>query len=182
MIEFILYESILIFSIGIDKYNSKSNDFPNLKGAKNDSLNKKKTFGSLFESESEINEWIILIDEEEATKEKILSKFEEHLKRLPKEERKLIIFHFSGHGYLQEKNNQKRYFLCALDFDVENPEVGGIDLFEIRKIVCTYQNFHCLALIDSCFSGSALDKIENFYSISLLENSFLNSFYVFFFC
>lgn len=154
-------KNLHLFIIGIDKYKNKD---LNLEYASKDgkkiaeklSQKSKGFYKSVF-----INE----IYNEDATKENIFNLLKKN-KKISSDDS--VVFFFSGHGTVKEKN----YYFLTTDFDT-NFKDTAISSDEITDLISEIDVFQKLVLIDSCESGGSwLNQLESFsneYSIGLIS-------------
>lgn len=96
--------------------------------------------------------------------------------------RNLLVIHFSGHGELVEEEKEEEYsfYICPYIFKESNAKETGIRVFELRDLICTLDNIHCLVILDCCFGGSSFGKKRNPKEPPFIENFMINHFGFFF--
>jgi hypothetical protein len=142
-----------------------------------------RIYKSLLKSKNWKEGNIILLINENATKSKILSAFNETVNRIDAND--VFIFSWCGHGsqILDEDgdeliDNQTDYYdeiICPYDFNIENDSyINPITDDELNDLFNMIQCDGMFILIESCYSGSLVDNssITNFttYDIGLKED------------
>jgi uncharacterized caspase-like protein len=134
-------------AVGINTYKDLS--IPQLSGAENDA----QEFFRLLTSQEggfERNEKNLLRGED-ATQRNIIERISEIFRNDEKQE--IAIFYFSGHGFLDKKDE---LYLSTYDVDKKDPYIGGIRIDDLRRQIYSSENKqNAILILDCCFSGAA---------------------------
>ncbi len=152
-------QNLHLFIIGIDKFKNKelNLEFASTDGKKiRDKLTQKSK--SIYE-----NVFVNEIYNEEATKENVFKLFKKNKKISSNDS---VIFFFSGHGTVKEKN----YYFLMSDFD-SNFSKTAISSEEITDLISEIDVFHKLVLFDTCESGGAwINQVDSTdFSLGLIS-------------
>ncbi len=130
--------------VGIDEYDDK--DIPQLEGAEYDA----KELFELLTSEAGgfVNEEKNLLINKQARQRNILDRISEVFRK--DEEFDIALFYFSGHGFLDKKDE---LYLSTYEVHKNDPYIGGIRIDELRRQIYSSKNKqNTILILDCCFS------------------------------
>ena len=152
--------------IGINQYESDP-VIPRLAGAENDANEICDRFSSYGNFEISNNHHLVGSN---ATRNNILKAVSEVFRKDTKYD--LVTFYFSGHGIVDEENNDG--YLAPFDMDPDDPFVSGINMEDLKKVIYKSKNkASVIIILDCCYAGIATKDTKN-YTVSL-ENQNQNS-------
>ncbi len=132
--------------IGINKYESDP-EIPRLEGAENDAIEISDRLVKYGNFEIPKNHFLIGPD---ATRRNILKAVSEVFRKENKTD--LVTFYFSGHGIVDEANNEG--YIAPYDMDPEDPFVYGINMDDLKKVIYKSKNKSSVIIIlDCCYAG-----------------------------
>ena len=134
--------------IGINEY--ENTDIPILKGAENDvtELNKCLTNSSLGFKIAVPH----YLQGREATYKNIRKAVDDVFRKYNDKTTNLILFYFSGHGFVDEETRQT--YIAPYDFDPEDPESCGLGIRDLKDIVFrSGTGANVLVILDCCYAG-----------------------------
>ena len=76
-----------------------------------------------------------------------------------------LFFYFTGHGYQHESD----FFLCAIDFDRDNPNSTGLSTHELHVLLREANADLVVKVIDACNSGTLLVKADSSFQATQPE-------------
>jgi hypothetical protein len=134
-----------LISIGVNQYQNRQ-QFLALEFAAKDA----QKITELFQSQSANYEKIIphILTDEQVTKENILSLRKDLLQSNPND---VVIFNFSGHGFLEDKSYD--YYLATHNTDLNRLPQSGLKYDMVEKLLDSIPARKKLMLIDACHSG-----------------------------
>lgn len=154
-----VYKNHLLI-IGIDKY---SNGLDKL----NNALSDAKRFKNIMLDRYQFEESrCTFISDEEATRDKIISTFDELKKKLTKTDN--LLMYFSGHGWMDQDSGTG--YLIPSDGKMDQRS-SFLSNDEIKGFFKGLSVQHTLAIVDACFSGSMLLRsvdvkvVQRYYNI-----------------
>jgi uncharacterized caspase-like protein len=141
-------------AIGISRYEANDR-IPALQGAENDAR-------EIYERLTSIGNFTIADDHlllgKEATQRNISKAISDIFRK--DLDSQLIIFYFSGHGIIDE--DQQQGYLAPYDIDPEDPFVCGINIEELRNIILNSKTKANVAVIlDCCYAGITASASRN---------------------
>lgn len=147
------YSFVRVILVGINTYDS-SGEIESLQGAIHDCEHLSLLFR---EKNFQIDSTLF---NEKATKKDIINAFDCWDKETTEDT--LVIFYFAGHGYVHKmKKRRNIYYLCASDFDEEEPKKGGINIDdELKKRAEQWKANHVLFILDCCFGDEKYQEQE----------------------
>jgi uncharacterized caspase-like protein len=132
--------------IGINKYESDP-EIPRLAGAENDAIEIRDRLIKYGNFEIPKNHYLIGSD---ATRRNILKAVSEVFRKDNQSD--LVTFYFSGHGIVDEANNEG--YIAPYDMDPEDPFVYGINMDDLKKVIYKSKNKSSVIIIlDCCYAG-----------------------------
>lgn len=135
--------------VGIDKYDDK--EITKLEGAEHDA----KELFELLTSQAAgfVNEDKNLLINEQANHRDILDRISEVFRQ--DEEFDIALFYFSGHGFVDKKND---LYLSTYEVKKKDPYVGGIKVDDLRNQIYSSENKrNAIIVLDCCYSGVATE-------------------------
>ena len=136
--------------IGINHYENKT--IPQLQGAENDAIELEKTLTSPALG-FKVDHGHFLLDEE-ATHKRISKTVSELFRKNTDQSLDLILFYFSGHGFMDEET--KMGYIAPYDMDPDDPEFCGIRMEDLRRAAFASKNkANILIVLDCCYAGIA---------------------------
>ncbi len=155
--------------VAVDQYHPHSHQVSNLQGCKNDIL----AFSDLIERKySHLQPEILMLKDEEATRNGIIQAFRTHL-RDQADENTTTLFYFSGHGSQQAASKVFQKYVAAQKYaleetlichdsravDPETDQYMGEDLADKELAILIHElsqkQAHVVVILDCCHSGSA---------------------------
>ncbi len=136
--------------IGINAY---SNGIPSLNNAVKDA----KAFEALLKRKYDFKEEnITSLYDKDATRDNIFDAFDNIIAQLTADDN--LVFYFSGHGELIETTNQGYWIPIEAR---ANKRGSYLINTEIKNFVAACKARHIFGIVDACYSGSLLRKINN---------------------
>jgi peptidoglycan/xylan/chitin deacetylase (PgdA/CDA1 family)/uncharacterized caspase-like protein len=148
-----LYRESWAVVIGIDKYAS----WPKLQYAVNDAKGVKELLIRKYRFKPEN---IIMLLDEQATREKILSVLGDDLANMEKvkKEDRVFVF-FAGHGITRKlPSGRDLGYIVPVDADLQNYQGKAISMTNFQDISEAIPAKHLFYVMDSCYSGLALTR------------------------
>jgi tetratricopeptide (TPR) repeat protein len=131
--------------IGINMYESEG--IPRLYGAENDASELTDTLINYGNFEIPDKYYLVGAD---ATRRNILKAVSDIFRKDDKSD--LVTFYFSGHGIVDEENNEG--YIAPYDYHPDDPFVSGINLYDLKKAMYNARNIaNTILILDCCYAG-----------------------------
>jgi Caspase domain len=136
--------------VGINNYEVGPENIPNLAGAENDAV-------EIHKSLTTISGFEVLPDHfllgGYATHKAIRKTVSDLFRKNTDNATDLIVFYFSGHGYVDEN---KEGYLAPYDMDPGDPDFCGIKMGDLRNTIFGSKNkANVVMILDCCYAGIA---------------------------